>query len=266
MSNKISRYIGPIGEHEFGIGQENAYSVGSSTEQGFHVYAQTLQTGAGGIGEARFSAYAISDEGASINTVLLLLKGINGTNRIETASGTDLQIQNGTSGAFLFLTAGVASLSCSSTVTLQGANAAIFCSGNQRVTVNNTSPYAYKTAGGAWGTISDDRLKKNSRPINDAIGKLNSLNPCHFEFKNAGENANPEGTRTGFIAQEFEQVLPGHTFEIDPAFDADKAILGEGVKAKGLEADLVPYLVKAIQEMSAKIASLETQLAALQSG
>ena len=137
----------------------------------------------------------------------------------------------------------------------------------QRVQFNGTAPYAYKTAGGAWGTLSDERLKQNIRPISDAIGKINALNPCHFEFKNSGESSNPTGTRTGFIAQEFEQVLPGHTFELEPMCDQDKAILGEGVKAKGIEADLVPYLVKATQELNTKLEQenllLKQQLAAL---
>jgi len=135
-----------------------------------------------------------------------------------------------------------------------------------RVQFVNSGLYANKTGAGAWGTYSDERLKKNFRSITDASGKLNALNPCHFEYKNTGEDANPDGTRTGFIAQEFAQVFPGHVHEGIPLLDADKATLGDGEKSKIIEADLTPYLVKAFQEMSAKIASLEAQLAALQSG
>jgi hypothetical protein len=128
------------------------------------------------------------------------------------------------------------------------------------------APYASKIGGGAWGTLSDERLKQNIRPISSALEKLTALNPCHFEFKNVGENANPEGTRTGFIAQEFEQVLPGHTFEMEPMAEADKQLLGEGVKAKGIEADLVPYLVKAIQELKAELDTVKAELAVLKDG
>jgi hypothetical protein len=134
----------------------------------------------------------------------------------------------------------------------------------QVVSFQNSGAYAFKTGGGVWGTYSDSRLKTNVREIGSALEKIDALHPVHFEFINAGESANPTGTRTGFIAQEFEQVLPGHTFEMEPMVDADKELLGQGVKAKGIEADLVPYLVKAIQELKAELDSVKTQLAALQ--
>jgi hypothetical protein len=135
--------------------------------------------------------------------------------------------------------------------------------GLPRVFINAASPYAYKQGGGVWGSISDSRLKQNIRELGPALDKITALHPVHFEFKNTGDDANPVGTRTGFIAQEFEQVLPGHTFEMDPMCDADKALLGEGVKAKGIEADLVPYLVKAIQELKAELDTVKAELATL---
>jgi hypothetical protein len=135
--------------------------------------------------------------------------------------------------------------------------------GGLRVSFSAVSPYAYKQGGGAWGTASDSRLKTNVRELGSALEKIDALHPVHFEFINSGENANPSGTRTGFIAQEFEQVLPGHTFEMEPMVDADKTLLGEGVKAKGIEADLVPYLVKAIQELKAELDTVKAELATL---
>jgi hypothetical protein len=136
-----------------------------------------------------------------------------------------------------------------------------------RVQFVNSGLYANKTGAGAWGTYSDERLKKNFRSITDASGKLNALNPCHFEYKNTGEDANPDGTRTGFIAQEFAQVFPGHVHEGIPLLDADKATLGDGEKSKIIEADLTPYLVKAFQELNTKLEQenllLKQQLATL---
>jgi hypothetical protein len=134
---------------------------------------------------------------------------------------------------------------------------------NDRVQFNNSSPYAYKTGGGTWGAISDSRLKHSIKDINNALDKILTLHPVHYQFINQGEDANPAGTRTGFIAQEFEQVLPGHTFEMEPMCDADKQLLGEGVKAKGIEADLIPYLVKAIQELSIKHDAVKAELDAV---
>jgi Chaperone of endosialidase len=132
---------------------------------------------------------------------------------------------------------------------------------------NQTSSYAYKLAGTAWTVFSDARLKQNIRPINNALDKINALNPIHYEYINAGEGKYPTGTRTGFIAQDVEQVLPGHVVEQDPVLEEDKAILGEGVKAKMLDADWIPYLVKATQELNLKLEQensvLKQQIAAL---
>jgi hypothetical protein len=132
-----------------------------------------------------------------------------------------------------------------------------YVNGNQRMEITDSSPYVFKTAGGTWGTLSDSRLKENLTAITDATGKLNNLNPTHFEFVNSGEGQNPAGTRTGFIAQEFATVFPGHTFDIDPKTQEDIDLLPENEQAKGVDADLIPYLVKAIQELHARIDALE---------
>jgi len=161
-------------------------------------------------------------------------------------------------------TSGLSYLDQANTLVINSANGSSFLANTTaRAFINNTSPYAYKTGGGTWGTLSDSRLKQNVRELGSALDKINELHPVHFEFINSGENANPSGTRTGFIAQEFEQVLPGHTFEMEPMADADKTLLGEGVKAKGIEADLVPYLVKAIQELKAELDTVKAELANL---
>jgi len=128
---------------------------------------------------------------------------------------------------------------------------------------NQTSTYAYKLAGTAWTVFSDARLKKNIRPVNNALDKIIALNPVHYEYINSGEGKYPTGTRTGFLAQEVEQVLPGHITEQEPVLEEDKAILGEGVNAKTLDADWIPYLVKAIQELKAELDTVKAELATL---
>lgn len=98
----------------------------------------------------------------------------------------------------------------------------------------------------SWSTTSDIRLKQNIRPISDALGKIVALNPCHFEYKTQTGK-----TKTGFIADEFEAVLPGHVHETDPT-DEFKHLVGEGEKVKSIDADLLPYLVAAIKELKAE--------------
>lgn len=109
-----------------------------------------------------------------------------------------------------------------------------------------------------WATTSDINIKTNLRPINDALGKLCALQPKHFEYKDELGT-----TRSGFIAQEFETVFPGHTTETVVA-EKYKEFLPEGVdKLKALDLNLVPYLVKAIQELKAELDAAKAEIEAL---
>jgi hypothetical protein len=105
-----------------------------------------------------------------------------------------------------------------------------------------------------WQQTSDIRIKDNIRPINDAIEKLCALKPSHFEYKN-----NLGKTKTGFIAQEFEEVFAGHVTENVPSGEF-KQYFEEGEMMKSIDADLIPYLVKALQEQQALITALEEKL------
>lgn len=98
----------------------------------------------------------------------------------------------------------------------------------------------------SWSTTSDIRIKQNIRKITNALGKIMALEPCHFEYKTrAGE------VKTGFIANQFETVLPGHVTETDPT-EEFKHLVAEGEKLKSIDADLIPYLTAAIQELKAE--------------
>jgi len=98
-----------------------------------------------------------------------------------------------------------------------------------------------------WSITSDIRIKTNVRQIGSALDKMMALKPCHFEYKNAiGETA------TGFIAQEFEEVFPGHVKEQAAPMQFEQYIEGENKMLKTIDANLVPYLVKAIQELKAE--------------
>ncbi len=137
--------------------------------------------------------------------------------------------------------------------------------GTNRIRFDVASDTALKTGTTAWGTLSDSRIKTNIRPINNALGKMLALNPTHFEYINSGVNKHRPGTTTGFIAQEFEQVLPGHVKEIDnPLVEADKSLVPAGEKIKIIEADLIPYLVKAIQELKEENNQLSARISALE--
>jgi len=104
--------------------------------------------------------------------------------------------------------------------------------------------------------ISDQRLKENIVDLDVGLNAVMALKPRKFDWKK-GKGANTKNAR-GFIAQEFETVFPDLIDEW-----ADPAPKGE-LPYKSVRADLIPVLVKAIQEQQAMIETLTTRLNALE--
>jgi hypothetical protein len=100
--------------------------------------------------------------------------------------------------------------------------------------------------------ISDQRLKENVQDIDAGLDKIMALKPRKFDWKE-GKGKNIKGDR-GWIAQEFEQVFPDMV-------DEWKDEVPEGEEPyKSVRADLIPVLVKAIQEQQALIEQLKARL------
>jgi hypothetical protein len=95
--------------------------------------------------------------------------------------------------------------------------------------------------------LSDEREKKNIRDLDTGLAQILQLQPRRFDWKNgSGQDL------AGFVAQEVETVLP----EL-----VDEYKLTETETRKALKmGDLVPTLVKALQETHAKIEALEQRL------
>jgi len=92
--------------------------------------------------------------------------------------------------------------------------------------------------------ISDQRLKENVQDLDAGLDKIMALKPRKFDWK-TGKGKDIKGDR-GWIAQEFEQVFPDL---IDTWQDESP----EGEEPyKSVRADLIPVLVKAIQELKAE--------------
>ena len=129
----------------------------------------------------------------------------------------------------------------------------------------STGASAYRFYVGAAGTvfatnttisaISDIRYKENVRDLDVGLNAIMSLKPRKFDWK-AGKGKDTQNDR-GFIAQEFEQVFPDLIDEWkDPAPKGEEPY-------KSVRADLIPVLVKAIQEQQAIITALQADVAAL---
>jgi hypothetical protein len=105
---------------------------------------------------------------------------------------------------------------------------------------------------GAGTHASDERLKKNIATVQDGLSKVNSLRGTTFEWKYGGR----EGVMHGLIAQEVEAVIPEL---VRDDLDAPQQLKDEGIEeTKILHYDgLIPVLIEAVKELSAKVTALE---------
>ena len=102
----------------------------------------------------------------------------------------------------------------------------------------------YITDGGtSWIGTSDERLKTDLKPIEDSVNKICQLRAVTGRFK-----TDEEGTSRSFlIAQDVQKVFPEAVSAINP-------------DELGLRyTDMIPLLVAAIKELSAKVAALEAK-------
>ena len=99
------------------------------------------------------------------------------------------------------------------------------------------------------GLISDETTKENIQSIDDALATLRQLKPVTFQYKEEF-SASPERVHHGFIAQEFQKVLPDATY-----FDESKQKYCIDIT------DVIGLLVRANQQLEARIARLEAKQA-----
>lgn len=133
-------------------------------------------------------------------------------------------------------------------------------SGNgSSITTNNIFIYGngnIQNANNSYGAISDIKLKEN---IVDATPKLEDL--CKVKIRQYNLIGDYEKHKQlGVVAQELEQVFPAMVEE-----NADKDFEGNdlGTTTKSVKYSVfVPMLIKAIQELNAKVTALEAQLGA----
>jgi hypothetical protein len=184
----------------------------------------------------------------------VLLFGTNNTERARIDSGGNLLV--GTTSATFGTSVGMRVFYTGSRMELGATD-----STNDTVGYDmySTGASAYRFFVGWGGTIyatstsisaiSDQRLKENVRDLDAGLDTILALKPRRFDWKEGkGKDVKDD---MGFIAQEVEEVLP--------ALIGDwKAGEGEPDDLKSVKAgDLIPVLVKAIQELTARVAQLE---------
>ena len=118
--------------------------------------------------------------------------------------------------------------------------------------------HIYSSGGSTtYGTGSDYRLKNNVAEMSGSIDKLKKLRPVTFNFKES-----PDVPQQGFIAHEAQEVVPHAVAgEKDAKIDEEHQIGYQSMEY----GKVTPLLTAALQEALAKIETLETKVAALES-
>jgi trimeric autotransporter adhesin len=107
----------------------------------------------------------------------------------------------------------------------------------------------------AWTVVSDARDKTAFAPVPHGLDFVNAMKPTEYQFKAGGRDGEADGIRRyGFLAQDVLE-LEGDSPVIVDAEDSDK------LKLK--ESNIIPVLVKAIQELSAEVQTLKAKLEAI---
>ena len=105
---------------------------------------------------------------------------------------------------------------------------------------------AYIVSGGtSWLAVSDGRFKKNVQNLEYGLEEVKAMRAVRFDYV---DDAGDDSSRMGFIAQELQPIIP-------------EVVVGdEQIKLGVSTQDLIPTLIKAIQELSAKVETLEARL------
>jgi len=117
----------------------------------------------------------------------------------------------------------------------------------------------YANIGTTGGTVvgtqtSDERIKNILGPVSYGLDAIKAINPVEFTLKDDAEQTK----RIGFIAQQVQPIVPESVYDT-------KEIIVEGEPTKlGMEyVALIPVLVNAVKELSAKCDALQAEVNAL---
>ena len=113
------------------------------------------------------------------------------------------------------------------------------------------------------GTIntSDARQKQAIQPIGYGLEQVKAMKPVSFEWIDHPE----QGRKLGFLAQDLQPILPEVVCDTEWINDGKGHLTPKKAEALGVYySDLIPVLVKAIQEQQAQIEQLEQRIKALE--
>jgi len=135
-----------------------------------------------------------------------------------------------------------------------GCNGSSATVSNEVNIFNSTVTARFAGAASAWSFVSDERDKKDIEDLTIGLDFINQLKSRKFKWDIRNCDVDKGKEASGFIAQEVLQVIEeynaGYTGLVDTN-NPDQYTFATS--------NLIPILVKAVQELSAKVAELEAK-------
>ena len=140
--------------------------------------------------------------------------------------------------------------------------------GGYTTTGNSTSDIRAAHGSTTWSTVSDERYKKDITDSTAGLDFVNSLRPRTWNYRTLGELPETFSAYEEGSSEVFKNTQTNHGFiaqEVKAAINADSGIKDgfrmwddrDDGSQEVAEAALIPVLVKAIQELTARLAILE---------
>ena len=121
---------------------------------------------------------------------------------------------------------------------------------NDGITLGDSSIGSLRCQQTSITGLSDERDKTDIEDLSIGLDFVNTLRPRKFTWAMREPSANDGKTQTGFIAQELQTAV-GSIDYLNLVMDDNPE------KLEATPANLIPIMVKAIQELSVKVTALE---------
>ena len=126
-------------------------------------------------------------------------------------------------------------------------------SNSNEVTLGNSSISALRCNQTSISSLSDARDKTEVVDLPVGLDFLDKVRPVKFKWQRREPDINDGKIRAGFIAQELQEVQKDFDY-LDLVMD------GNPDKLEAKQGNLIPVMVQAIKELSAKVKELESKL------
>jgi trimeric autotransporter adhesin len=196
---------------------------------------------------------------------------IGGSNNTALGVGAGSSITTGANNTYIGYVANASANDVNDEIVLSAGSDAVTGGGTETIRIGVDSDFITNDFGenATWTHSSDKRIKKDIEDSELGLDFINDLRPVTFKKKapseypqefeqydaSTTERKNPNRKHYGFIAQEVKEAMDNAGHSEFPVWKENR----DGMQELG-ETELITPLIKAVQELSAKVKELEAKL------